>query len=152
MTQRTAILEEPKPAPTWMADYLKRLAGIARHTRPIEIVLAPQAFFDNMPRAGAAEGALMMLDGGTDVIIMPERAVDTEYWRDIIAHEFAHALHSTIDRMCNGGRIDALAYEDEVEHFARLVGGLLQFASLYARFGPDIVYLRFPPESTEGNT
>lgn len=143
--KREVNLDGWELAPDWMVNYIRSLATVAQHSRPLMVVVAPQKFFDTIPNSGAAEGAMMMLADGSDVIIMPEMAVDTGYWRDILAHEFAHVLHSTIDRMCNSGDIDPAAYENEVEQFAKVVGGLLQFAATYAHIEPDPMYANITP-------
>lgn len=135
MTTRQAVLESYEPAPEWMTRYVETLAQITQHARPWRVVIAPQAFFDALSK-GKAEGALMQTADGTDVIIMPERAVNTHYWLDILAHEFAHALHSQIDRMVVG-LVDFEQYEAEVEHFAKVLGGLAHFAALHGRFRTD---------------
>jgi hypothetical protein len=135
LSARRAVLESYKPAPAWMTEYVKTLATITQHTRPWRVVVTDQAFFDALGK-GKAEGALMQTADGGDVIIMPERAVNTNYWSDILAHEFAHAWHSQIDRMVVG-LVDFEQYEAEVEHFAKVFGGLAQFAALHGRFRTD---------------
>lgn len=128
-------LDDYKPAPEWMTAYVGALATITQHKRPWRVVTAPPSFFADIPKSKSkAEGALMQLEDGTDVIVMPEWAVATEYWCDILAHEFAHALHSQIDRMVADLVPSFEQYEVEVERFATLLGGLMQFAAIYARF------------------
>lgn len=134
MTIMHVALEDYKPAPEWMTTYVGVLANITQHKRPWRVVIAPQGFFADLPNAVKAEGALMQLEDGTDVIVMPEWAVATEHWFDILAHEFAHALHSQIDRMAAEVVPSFEQYKAEVEKFAKVVGGLAQFAALYGRF------------------
>jgi len=138
MTIRHVALEDYKPAPEWMMVYVGVLANITQHKRPWRVVIAPQSFFAGVPTVRPskvnAQGALIQLEDGTDVIVMPESAVATEHWCDILAHEFAHALHSQIDRMAADLVPSFEHYEVEVERFAKVVGGLVQFAALYGRF------------------
>lgn len=133
MTIMHVALEDYKPAPEWMTAYVGTLANITQ-----------QGFFDSIPKPNAKPaGALVQLEDGTDVmvcdppqaIVMPAWAVATEHWCDILAHEFAHALHSQIDRMAAEVVPSFEEYEAEVEKFAKLVGGLAQFAALYGRAG-----------------
>lgn len=138
MTDRYIVIENHQPAPEWMCDYVQTLAHLCQHQRPLRVVVAPQTWFDALP--GKAEGALMQLADGGDVLIMPDRAVDTGYWHDIIAHEFAHALHSGIDRLV-AGKVDAPAYETEVEQLTKLVGGLVQYVALHMRWRRDGVQM-----------
>lgn len=147
MTTRSTALDDYKPAPEWMTAYVGALANITQHARPLRVVVAPQSFFNGLSK-GKAQGALMQLADGTDVIIMPERAVATEYWCDILAHEFGHALHSAIDRMVDG-LVPFAEYEAEVERFAALVGGLVHFAALYGQFSNrgEPVALVFPKKT-----
>lgn len=134
MTNRRTTLTEYQPAPKWLTDHVQALANLCQHKRPLRVVVAPKTFFASIP--GAVEGALLQLDDGEDVMILPDYAVDTSYWHDVIAHEFAHALHSGIDRLA-AGKVDADGYVAEVEHLARLVGGLIQYVILHTRFRRD---------------
>lgn len=133
---RWASLDTYKPAPLWMLKYVGALVAIVQHKRPLRVVVAPQEFFDTVPKSsGKAVGACMMLPDGEDVIVMSEQAQDTEPWRDVLAHEFAHVLHTPLDRLA----IDSLsaeavdAYERELETLVKVVGGLLAFAEPYVR-------------------
>lgn len=137
MSERQVTLssEQYREAPAWMFDYVRQLAAITRHTRPWSVVIAPAEFFAAL-QDGVMGGCLQM-ENGTDVLIMPDWAEETEYWRDILAHEFAHCLHSSIDRVVQAGfvqgAVDRAAYEAAVEPLAALVGGLAQFAAQHAQ-------------------
>lgn len=131
---RWASLDTYEPAPLWMLQYIGGLVAIMQHKRPLRVVVAPQTFFDNIA-PGRAAGACMMRPDGEDVIVMPEHAVDSEEWRDVLAHEFAHSMHTPLDRIAieTMDTETAATYERELEAHVRAVGGLVAFAADYVQ-------------------
>jgi hypothetical protein len=115
-------------APMWALQYVARLVAFCHYQPSIHVLQASEAFFDEIGKG--ADGCCIHLDDGDEVLVIRNQASDDPYWHDVLAHEFAHALHADIDRYAlQHLPTEALAgYCELSEAFAPLLGGFLQTA------------------------
>lgn len=113
------------PAPMWALAYVGRMVSLCQYSRPLRVVTAPDAWFDST--FSSADGCYFCAQNGDDdLIVIRESATPTEHWYDILAHEFAHALHGDIDRYVTERIGDDAKHTELVERFVPLLGGLVQ--------------------------
>lgn len=114
-------------APMWALIYVGRMVSLCQYRRPLRVVTVPDAWFDSI-NPGIDGCYFCAQDGAGDLIAIRESATPTEPWYDVLAHEFAHALHGEIDRYVTERIGDDAKHTELVEKFVPLLGGLVQAA------------------------
>lgn len=142
----TGLPDAVKPAPLWALVYVGQMTMLCNYNHSFRVLVAPDAWFDDLTTGNGADGCWFnSRHGGDDALIIRESAVDSDHWRDVMAHEFAHALHGEIDRAFAEAllKLDALevvaienAYREAVEKFVPMLGGFIQI-QLYERSEGD---------------
>jgi hypothetical protein len=112
-------------APMWALIYVGRMASVCQYSRPLRVVTAPDVWFDSI-NPGIGGCYFCAQNGDDDLIAIRESAQPTDDWYDVLAHEFAHALHGEIDRYISERLGDDAKHTELVERFVPLLGGLVQ--------------------------
>ncbi|MCC6454477.1 MAG: hypothetical protein IT328_06000 [Caldilineaceae bacterium] len=114
-------------APIWALTYVGRMMSVCHHKRPISVLMASDAWFDSVGKS--VDGCFFNVTNQEyDLIIIRESATPTEDWYDVLAHEFAHALHGEIDQYISKRLGEDATHRELVEQFIPLLGGLVQVA------------------------
>lgn len=132
---KTTLPDHLIVAPIWALIYVGQMAVMCHYKRPLRVMMAADAWFDEI----GADGCFLSSANGTDdLIIIRENAENNGQSLDVLAHEFAHALHSEIDRSVathwlefrDPGHLPEAeaAYRRAVEDFIPLLGGMIQMA------------------------
>src|SRR5690606_17235293 len=79
--------------PEWASRLLQALQAVWPVERPLALVLAGDDHLIWSLHDGVADGACNIRPDGV-TIYLRERAEDTEYWRDVLIHEYTHAAMS----------------------------------------------------------
>lgn len=112
-------------APTWALVYVGRMVSLCQYRRPLRVVMATEAWFDGV--GPGVDGAYFCSEhDDQDLLIIRESAKPTDHWFDVLAHEFAHALHGDIDRYVGKRLGEDETHRELVERFVPLLGGLVQ--------------------------
>lgn len=112
-------------APLWALIYVGRMAALCQMRGALRVVVAPDAWFDEV--GGGVDGVFFCPNVGERYwIAIRESAEEGDRWRDVLAHEFAHCLHSQVDQAVQAMGVDMSAYVAAVEQFVPLLGGLVQ--------------------------
>lgn len=129
--------ESLKVAPFWALIYVGRMAALCNVRGRVRVMTAPDWWFS--ARGAQIDGAFFNPnEGGPGYILIREGATDSQHWRDVLAHEFAHFLHREIDLVIQNADFDGepnihkavfmAGYVAAVESFVPLLGGLVQRA------------------------
>jgi hypothetical protein len=123
----TPLPSDLTAAPMWALIYVGRMVALCQYSRPLRVMTAPDAWFDSTFLG--ADGCYFCAQNGTDdLIAIRASAEPTERWHDVLAHEFAHALHGEIDRYVSERLGEDATHTELVERFVPLLGGLVQVA------------------------
>jgi hypothetical protein len=117
----------------WAGQLLGVLQALWPVERPLELVFAVEGHNVWALHEGIADGACN-IQPGRIVIFLRRYATNTEYWHDVLIHEYAHAaMADLLEAIANEIPTGAAAYRESayVQHMeavtARLAG-LLEYA------------------------
>jgi hypothetical protein len=120
-------------SPTWAEQLIKALQALWPVDKPLELVLAGDDHLVWTLHDDAAVGACNIRPDRI-TIYLRSYAQDTEYWRDVLIHEYTHAamsalLEATSNEVPTG--IEAYrdnAYVQQMETVTMRVASLLEYA------------------------
>lgn len=108
--------------PEWLALLLAQLRELWPLDRTLNVVLQQEHFWTHYGYH-TADGLCQVLPDLIQIHIR-DSAEDTEYWRDVLLHEYAHALLAPLTE----GADQSAEYVAMVEIVVKSLGGLLDLA------------------------
>ncbi len=133
MTISRANYMELHTAPLWMQDYLARLITATGYRGEVVIATCDRRVFEE-GRIGVTDnpdGFCIQRDKPPDYIVLPDDAVENDYYQGLICHEFVHVLHGRVDRLVRGHVPEDVLeqYLEAVEQFVEPFAVLLLVAA-----------------------
>jgi hypothetical protein len=108
--------------PEWLADLLATLRELWPLDRVLNVVMQDEDFWQFFGY-DTADGACQILPELIQIHIR-STAEDTEYWHDVLYHEYAHAILAPFTEVTD----PTPAFTETVEMLTKRLGGLLDFA------------------------
>lgn len=117
----------------WANQLIKSLQALWPLDRPLELALADDDHLVWKLHDGVADGACN-IRADAITIYLRSHAQDTEHWRDVLVHEYTHAVMAALLEAIGNDvptSIDAYrnsAYVQQVEIVTERIAGLLDYA------------------------
>lgn len=120
-------------SPTWAEQLITALQALWPVDRPLELVMADDDHLVWTLHNGVADGACNIRPGGI-TLYLRSHAQDTEYWRDVLIHEYVHAvMGALLESIASDVPVGIAAYQgnayvQRMEAVTTRIAGLLEYA------------------------